>query len=154
MVEGYDTEKHFPTLYIDNKGVGGYTIQNCKNLNLNCSGSVAVMLVGTNNLHGNITDENFINAFIAQYIELVDSLHADRLIAISILPRNNRDNTQIRLLNNALRNALSDKENVTFLDVFDAFSHNAGINPEYTTDGVHLSHWGYVLLTERLNQVL
>jgi lysophospholipase L1-like esterase len=153
LVDNYDTDKFFPSLYVENKGVSGYTIQDCQNLNLNCKGHVAVLLIGTNNLWGNL-DADFMNAFIEEYIELVDALQADKVIVISLLPRNDRDNTQINLLNHSLRDTFSNQTDILFLDVFADFLKERTMNPEYTTDGLHLNDWGYMLLSERLNQVL
>jgi lysophospholipase L1-like esterase len=85
---------------------------------------------------------------------LVKSLNAQKVIAISILPRNNFDFSKLQWLNQSLSEALLNEENVTFLDVFDVFKKDNKLNPEYTTDGLHLSYWGYLLLTEHLSKLL
>jgi len=153
LIDNYDTEKYFPSLYAKNMGVSGYTIQDCRNLNLDCRGSVVVLLVGTNNLHSDF-DDNFINTFIEEYSDLVDNLNANRVIAISLLPRRDYDNVKIKSLNQSLCDALSFKNNVVFLNVFDDFLNDNTLNPEYTTDGLHLNFMGYTLLTQHLNKVL
>ena len=153
LLSNYDTEKYFPSLYVKNKGVPGYKIQDCLNLHLDCRGYIAVLLVGTNNLRSNF-DNNFINTFVEDYTELVDGLHADKVIVISLLPRKGYNNAKINFLNDFLRDSLSVKNNVIFLDIFDDFLKDDTLNPEYTTDGLHLNYMGYILLTNRLNKVL
>jgi len=153
LIDNYDTEKYFPSLYTKNMGVSGYTIQDCQNLRLDCRGYVVVLLVGTNNLRNNF-DDNFITTFIEEYTCLVDNLHADRMVVISLLPRKGYDNVKIKFLNQFLCSSLSFKNNVIFLDVFDDFMKDNSLNPEYTTDGLHLNYMGYTLLTQHLNKVL
>jgi lysophospholipase L1-like esterase len=153
LIDNYDTEKYFPSLYIKNEGVSGSTVQDCQNMHLDCRGYVAVLLVGTNDLHEDFND-NFIHIFIEEYTNLIERLHADKVIAISLLPRKNFNNEKIELLNQSLCNSLSSRNDVIFLNVFDDFYKNNTLDPEYTTDGLHLNYMGYILLTERLNKVL
>ena len=156
LVKGYDTELFFPSLWIQNQGVSGYRIEDCRNLCLNCEGCTAVLLVGTNNLpqDQDVFNEDFIHSFVDEYIDLVNSLQAKRVIAISILPRNHFDLSKIKQLNQSLSDALSGEDNAIFLDVFDDFERNGELNPEYTNDGLHLTYLGYLLLSKQLSKVL
>ena len=150
LVRNWDIGKYFPYLYAENRGVDGCRIEDCMRLAFSDENSCAVLLIGTNNLEREMRQEDAYR-IAEMYANLVMAFQANKVYCISILPRNGMPLDRIELVNHEIQKRLEQIGNAVFVDVYDDFRLGNGINPEYTTDGTHLSPMGYELLTYKLS---
>lgn len=156
LVWNWDTDYYFPQKLTYNRGIGGATIEDVSKLNFNADNSTFVLLVGTNNLpRDREFSSEFKCNFINSYMILINKINAEKIIIISLLPREpNYMTDAIRILNMDLKESFKDMSNIVFLDVFDSFLYKNSINQEYYSDGLHLSYYGYRELSDQLNVLL
>jgi len=161
LVEGWRTNRYFPSYNTTNKCVSGAHLKDAFSWDIDATDKTAVFLIGTNNL-GSVSSlpENFYTEFVDLYLDLISSVNAERNIVISILPRipsahRSTINQEIKQLNSELKNTFSTYDNIIFLDVYDDFSdEESGANPLYFYDGLHLNDKGYDLLSSLLAPIL
>lgn len=165
LVANWDLPRFFPNKNIKKQGVNGARIEDLRqwDVYLPSKGKTVVCLIGTNNLpsikDNEIFSDEFKTSFIDSYIDCIEDFEADKVIAISLLPRTNHYNSslinqEINRLNNELKNKLSAYDHVYFLDVFDSFIRDGKINEAYYTDGLHLNYYGYELISNLLRSSL
>lgn len=155
LVANWDTEYYFPMFCTENDGKDGATITDISNSSFFKENKTVILLVGTNDLGviGENMDEK-VDSLVQRYISMVGSIIANRIIAISILPRSDMDNATIKRINGLLQKELNKFSSIYFLDVFDDFMENDTLNPEYTSDKLHLNEKGYELLSQELKKVI
>ncbi|MCQ2009270.1 GDSL-type esterase/lipase family protein [Sporolactobacillus sp. STSJ-5] len=111
------------------------------------------LMIGINDL-GN---GESISSIVTYYQKIIDTVKKKTpktdLIIQSNLPVNDRKNTQalpgvknsdIIKLNEQVKQ-LTDKKNVTFINLYPLFVKKGEMNPSLTTDGVHLNAKGYTI---------
>lgn len=161
LVEGWKTNKCFPTYQTEKKGISGARLEEALTWEIDAANKTVVFLIGTNNL-GSVSflPTNFYLDFTDCYLRLIDSLGGKKNIVISLLPRTLTGerptiNQEIKQLNAELKEAFAPYDNILFLDVYDHFTDEEGnANPHYFYDGLHLSDQGYNLLSSLLNVIL
>lgn len=162
LVAGWDVRQYFIGRVVSNEGVSGARVEDVLSWNIDGSGKDIVLLIGTNNLqlgaNGEFSPE-FYEDFLSKYEQIVENFHANRVFAISILPRSfEKDpvslNEQIIELNNRLKKMLESKSSVYFVDVYHEFLYKGGMNPNYSYDGLHLNDLGYSRLSALLLKVI
>lgn len=143
---GWDLRKEFPTYNTIVHAKKGARIQDVLSWDVSdCSGEPTVILMGTNNL-GNMS------GFLDSYTSALKHINGSRYYIVSILPRNEQNNSQYRKLTeqaNANLKKLADEytgSNV-FIDAYPLFLQDGEIQQEYFTDGLHLSESGYDILS-------
>jgi lysophospholipase L1-like esterase len=142
---------------IKNRGIGGETTKGLLDRLDEVTESQPrkiFFLVGANCLAADIP----VAQIIRNYRKILERVHQEsphtRVFVISVLPVNQRlpggpvqNNSTIRALNRQLRELAGEFETVKFLDVFDAMTDaNGDLRKDFTTDGMHLSLDGYLVL--------
>lgn len=163
LVAGWDVKSSFPTYLTYNDGVSGARVEDILTWNLDYRGKDVVMLIGTNNLGYEFingqTRPQFIADFVKTYRHTIETLAPRRVFVISLLPRSSEyDDKNISLyvseLNAALSQMVSTLGYGTFVDVYDYFLYEGGMNMNYSLDGLHLNDLGYNILNVRLSKEL
>lgn len=160
---GWDTELFFPMANTYNMGVNGSRIEYITTLNRDFSEFTSVVIMmGTNNVDKALSSEPMIEAhldkFINNYKQVIENIHAQKIIVISILPQFSADkvestliNNQIDLMNKKLAMLTCNYPNTKFVDVNSSFKDKTGeLDMNYSTDGVHLNVFGYRLLSKQV----
>lgn len=167
IIQFWDLEYYFPGYYIHKHAVGGAKIQDLDKWNVSdCKGLPVFFLMGTNNI-GYVSIENSSaevkrSVFIDEFIPRVQSINANPLWVISILPRNLNGmqsvgvNQNIELLNNQIERKLDSLgKDYNYIDVFDYYLEDGyQLNFRLFKDGVHPNAEGYELLTSVVQKKL
>ena len=163
----WDLDYYFSGFITHKHAEGGVGINALDKWDLsNCRDIPTVFLMGTNNIGKiSISDTNAQQkrtSFINSLIPRLESIGANPLILLSILPRN-RDgkqtpgvNQNLELLNAEIRKAL-DSSTIEFkyINVFDYFiDDNYNIKKKLYKDGVHLTPEGYEILSKYVLRAL
>lgn len=167
IINLWDLDYYFNDFIIHKHAKNGARLQDVDSWEIsNCNGLPTVLLIGTNNIGGlSITDTNavaFDRYFVNEYVLRAKKIHADPLLAISILPRNFNNNQKITInqniekVNSALKEALLGAEiNFYFINVFESFiKSNYKIEEQFFKDGLHPNDEGYGLLASKINPFL
>ena len=85
-------------------------------------------------------------------------LGADKTYLFSIFPRSFKNdpdsiNYKIASINSLIKKRI-DSTSVHYIDVFDELSKGDSIDMQYSYDGLHLSTYGYELISSRLRDLL
>ena len=114
------------------------------------SGHTACLMIGVNDIMMGISIEKII--INVQEIISILKKRFEKIILISVLPIDNlKMNYEIKELNKNF-NSFSDIE---FLNVYNLFlNEHEIIDYKFTTDGAHLSNYGYEVLNKELFKVL
>ncbi len=112
----------------------------------NISGYTAIIMIGVNDLMMGISTEKIISN-IEEIISILKN-RFEKIIFISLLPIDNaKINSKIKKLNNYLKNI----NEIKFLDIYNFFiNEHEIIDYKFTTDGIHLSNYGYEILNKEL----
>lgn len=158
MIERWDVQYCFPNFDCTNMGVSGAGIKYIESLAGRFHGETIAVMIGTNN-NGEYPNETLAEKFAQKYCSAIESLGADKVYLFSILPRQAKHdrediNEDIATVNGKIRQMLGDKPNVVYIDTNDEFLDGNRINRQYYVDGLHLTAWGYELLTAKLKQYL
>lgn len=143
----------FGDIRVKNRGLGGDTAKNMlSRLDSILSSQPAkiFIMVGTNDLH-----RTPIEAIIEDYKRIVEQIEVrspnSEVYVQSVLPvsedreTTGRNNESIIELNKRL-NILASQYKLTYVNLFSLFAGNDNrLNPEYTTDGLHLNGKGYLV---------
>ena len=156
LTDGYDLSVYYPDLITLNRGIGGdTTIGLEKRLQVSLyevQPKVVVMLIGANNL-GTMFD-NYENILIS----FKKNLPYSKIILISLTSMGDNwgRNNHLAAYNNVKIRALAEKYGYEFVDVYTPLLNfeTDEIYAEYTTDGGHLTHEGYVILTGEVRPVI
>ncbi|MBO7086121.1 MAG: hypothetical protein J6W25_03295, partial [Bacilli bacterium] len=113
---------------------------------------VVVLLIGGNNLKTMFKDyEDILKG-------LQDNLPNTKIILVSLsaMGLDHKDKNKIAIENNKKIYELAQKYNYYYVNIFDALYNNESgeIYSEYTTDGLHFTHEGYVVISGIINAKL
>ena len=124
------------------------------------AGTECVVEIGTNDIRRVVNNGNM-DAYVAQYIEVLKSLNAKRIYLFSLLPRNRlKDgnfpyNEHYVVFNQTIMELTqAEMPNVVYVPVFDAFIKDGEINWDYTNDGLHPNQQGYDVMARELRKYL
>lgn len=157
LISRWDLEYDFPVYSTQNFGLAGsgmkWLEQNRKKLN----GQTAVVLTGTNDLKN--LDEASLDYYAFQYVDAVIDLEASKVIVISILPRNSKNdshdiNLLIAKLNWLIAGKVENEENIIYCNVYSEFIKNGTLNMNLSYDGIHLNQYGYEILASKIKSHL
>lgn len=114
------------------------------------SGRTACLMVGVNNIMMGISIEKTLSN-IKEIIEMLKK-RFEKIIFISVLPIDNVNmNKNIQKLNENIKNI----EGIEFLDIHNYFLNEHGmIDYKFTTDGAHLSNYGYEILNKEIFKII
>ena len=114
------------------------------------SGHTVCLMVGVNDIMMGISIEKTLSN-IKEIIEMLKK-RFEKIIFISILPIDNVNmNKNIQRLNENIKNI----EGIEFLDVHNYFlNEHKMIDYKFTTDGAHLSNYGYEILNKEIFKII
>lgn len=155
LVARWDLQEYFPSRHTENYGVSGSGIAHIEDYKGYFSEKDVVVIIGTNDLGRIKSDED---GYANRYVDAVFQLGADNIYLFSIFPRsfeNDPDsiNHKVARINNLIKKRI-DSTNIHYIDVFDELSKGDSIDMQYSYDGLHLSPYGYELISLRLKEEL
>jgi len=157
LTDGYDLEKYYPQYLTVNRGIGGdttFTLEERLQTSVyDLKPQVAVLLIGANNM--DTMFDNYEDILIGLKTNLPDT----KIILLSLTsmggdswgPKN-----QLAAYNNVTIRLLADKYGFTFVDLYTPLYDVATrqVREGYTSDGGHLTHEGYTVVTAQITPVL
>lgn len=156
LTDGCDLATYYPDYITSNRGIGGdtttdvlgritYSVYDLKP-------QVVVLLIGGNNLQTMFKDYEKI------LIGLRDNLPNTKVILVSLsaMGLDHKDKNKMAMENNLIIYDLATKYNFYYVNIFDALYNNETeeIYSEYTSDGLHFTHEGYLIVTGLINAKL
>lgn len=157
LTDGYDLGRYYPQYLTVNRGIGGETTHGLeKRLDVSLfdlKPKVAVILIGANNMDSMF--ENYENMLI----EIKKKAPDTKIILCSLTSMGGESwgkKNHLAAYNNVGIKLMAKKYGFEFVDLYSAlFDLATGeIVAEYTTDGGHLTHEGYVVFTEAVTPVI
>lgn len=155
MIANWDVEAAFPNRITENLGVDGLHVEGLRNANISDMSAEVVVLVGTNDLHGHMSDDE-LTSYSDIYEKEICQIGGGRIFVISVLPTSDKDkNRIIETFNREMCQRLKQYMNVTFIDCHNAFlDEDGGIKEYLFRDGLHLNDYGYILLGNHVKPFL
>ena len=157
LTDGYDLEQYYPQFVTANRGIGGDTTFDLEN-RLQVSvydlkPKVAVMLIGANNMDAMF--ENYEDILIGLQNNLPDT----KVVLLSLTAMGGENwgrKNELAAYNNVTIKLLAEKYGYTFIDLYTPL-YDVSIREVYegyTSDGGHLTHQGYTVVTNQITPVL
>lgn len=149
LTDGCDLSLYYPEYTTLNRGIGAdTTIGLEKRLDVSVYAvrpKVVVMLIGANNL--STMFDNYENILLSMKENLPDSKIV--LVSLTSMGDDWGKNNNLAAFNNVKIKALAEKYGYEFVDVYTPLLNleTNEIYENYTTDGGHLTHEGYLVLT-------
>lgn len=155
LVARWDLQEYFPSYKTENYGASGSGIAHIEDYRGFFSGEEVVVIIGTNDLKRIKSNEL---EYAVRYVDAVLQLGAGKVYLYSIFPRSfkndpNSINNKILRINNYIKSKI-DSTKILYIDVFDDLSKGDSIDMQYSYDGLHLSTYGYELISSRLKDLL
>ena len=163
----WDLDYYFPGYSIKKHAVVGAKVQDIDRWDVSdCEGLTTVILIGTNDIglirSGDSNAKSSRSYFAKLFMERARRINAEKLVVVSILPRNylgEQDtsvNLNIELQNAVLKDSLqSSSLRFAFVNVFPYFLGDGyEIDEDLLYDGLHPSPEGYEVLTRRVREKL
>ena len=163
----WDLDYYFPGYSIKKHAVVGAKVQDIDRWDVSdCEGLTTVILIGTNDIglirSGDSNAKSSRSYFAKLFMERARRINAEKLVVVSILPRNylgEQDtsvNLNIELQNAVLKDSLqSSSLQFTFVNAFPYFLGDGyEIDEDLLYDGLHPSPEGYEVLTRRVREKL
>ena len=156
LTDGYDLTKYYPQFTTANRGIGGETtfgLESRMALSAyDLKPKVIVMLIGGNNLDTMFENYEFLLKGLQQNLPDTKVI----LLSLTAMGRDWSHKNHLAAYNNVKIKALAEQYGFYYIDIFTPLLDPSTdeIRAEYTTDGAHLSHDGYVVLTEAITPVL
>lgn len=153
IIARWDLAEYFPSRNVHNYGLSGAGIDYIESLAGQFDGAEVVIMIGTNN------NDNFVGAkiddYIALYMDAILNLGAAHVYLYSVLPRdfaNDREavNADIEAFNARIQSIVAEMPGITYMNVYADFLKGGKINPQLYNDRLHLSPYGYEILTQAL----
>lgn len=157
LTDGYDLTKYYPQYVTANRGIGGdttFTLEERLQVSVyDLQPKVAVMLIGANNM-----DTMFDN-----YRQILDGLQENlpntEIVLLSLTAMGGEHwgrKNQLAAYNNVTIELLAQQYGFTFVDLYcPLYDVSIGeVYEGYTTDGGHLTHEGYTVITDQITPVL
>lgn len=156
LTDGCDVEFYYSEYKVENRGIGGETTHGLLN-RLDVSvyqlkPKVIVMLIGGNNLDTMFEDyEDLI-------VGIRENLPDTELVICSLTSMGQEwgEKNQLAAFNNVKIKALAEKYDCPYVDLYTPLldMETNEIYSHYTTDGAHLTHEGYLVITSQIKEVL
>ena len=157
LTDGYDLQKYYPQYVTCNRGIGGDTTfdlhQRLEVSVYDLQPKVAVMLIGANNM-----DTMFEN-----YEDILQGLQKNlpetKIVLLSLTAMGGEhwgSKNQLAAYNNVTIKLLAEKYGFTYVDLYSPlYDVSIGeVYEGYTSDGGHLTHEGYTVVTAQITPVL
>lgn len=157
LTDGYDLAKYYPQYVTANRGIGGdttFSLEERLQVSVyNLKPKVAVMLIGANNM-----DTMFDN-YEQILMGLQENLPDTKIVLLSLTAMGGEHwgrKNQLAAYNNVTIKLLAEKYGFAFVDLFSPlYDVSIGeVYAGYTTDGGHLTHEGYTVITNEITPAL
>lgn len=153
IITRWPLDQTFPSQLVYNYGKSGSGITYLEPFAGRFNGEQVVVMMGTNDFP-KFYQEN-IDTYVAHYLQTISALTDKTVYLFSVLPRQFKGdpvdvNIIIALFNDRVKKDISDYPNIKYIDVYDDFLDGDHINYQYYSDGLHLSTYGYEILTSKL----
>lgn len=157
LTDGYDLAKYYPQFLTANRGIGGdttYTLEERLEVSVyDLKPKVAVMLIGANNM--DTMFENYED--ILQGLQ--ENLPDTKIVLLSLTAMGGEHwgrKNQLAAYNNVTIKLLAQQYGFTFIDLYaPLYDVSIGeVYEGYTSDGGHLTHEGYTVVTAQITPVL
>lgn len=157
IVARWDLPEYFPSFRTRNYGVSGSKIDYIESMGGQFVNHTVVVLTGTNDSY--LMVEKTREEYASRYVAAIVNLKADKIYLYSVLPRAPKSyqpmiNEDIKLFNALVKEQVKDIDNIVYIDVYSDFLKGDEINLQYYYDGLHLSPFGYEILTKSLLNLL
>lgn len=145
-------DKYFADQDYTNYGLPGAGIGYIERFRLDVSDSVAVIMIGTNDLY-DVNDANM-DEYAERYVKAVAGIKTRATYLVSILPRNDYQdsvslNRFIAKLNDCIR-PKAEAVGIHYIDIFPLLLKDGRMDDSITFDELHLNAKGYTLLSEKV----
>lgn len=157
LTDGYDLAKYYPQYITANRGIGGdttFTLEERLQVSVyDLKPKVAVMLIGANNI-----DTMFDN-YERILMGLQKNLPDTKVVLLSLTAMGGEHwgrNNQLAAYNNVSIKLLAEEYGFAFVDLYSPlYDVSIGeVYEGYTSDGGHLTHEGYTIITNEITPVL
>lgn len=153
IVARWDLAEYFPSRLVYNYGKSGAGIEYIESLAGRFAGRNVVVMIGTNNNYLFVEPDR--EDYAWRYVEAITALDANRVYLYSVLPRDftsDRDdvNDDIAEFNAVVKRMVESMPAIVYMDVYDDFLHDGKIDFQLYSDKLHLSPYGYEILTKTL----
>lgn len=157
IVARWDLAEYFPSRLVYNYGKSGAGIEYIESLAGRFAGRNVVVMIGTNNNYLFVEPDR--EDYARRYVDAITDLDAKRVYLYSVLPRDftsDRDdvNDDIAEFNAVVKHIVESMPAIVYMDVYDDFLHDGKIDFQLYSDKLHLSPYGYEILTKTLLQEL
>lgn len=157
IVARWDLAEYFPSRLVYNYGKSGAGIEYLESLAGRFAGRNVVVMIGTNNNYLFVEPDR--EDYARRYVDAITALDAKRVYLYSVLPRDftsDRDdvNDDIAEFNAVVKHIVESMPAIVYMDVYDDFLHDGKIDFQLYSDKLHLSPYGYEILTKTLLQEL
>lgn len=158
-IEHWDVNFFFPDYIVTNLGVGGKAINYIESKSGTMMGKNVVVIIGTNDF---LKAKDNVDGYVERYCNAINNLKARRTYLFSIFPSRRSeypvvsyDPPLLENVNAAIKKRLVEKfPNIVYVNVYDKLLYDGEMNPEYSSDGLHLNDNGYELITQELRKHL
>ncbi len=156
-------------LAVYNRGIGGDNTSGVLNRLqtsvFDLKPSKIVMMIGTNDINGNINQEKILENYREILRQFKANLPEADVICVSIIPQNKQleeytpikvdETTQTILQINPLIESLVQEFGYTYVDLFSSLADsNNMLIAEYSPDGIHLNSAGYTIYSSKIKHLL
>lgn len=157
LTDGYDLEKYYPQYITANRGIGGdttFTLEDRLGVSVyDLQPKVAVMLIGANNM--DTMFENYENILQG----LKNNLPNTKIVLLSLTAMGGEhwgSKNQLAAYNNVTIKLFAQQYGFTFIDLYaPLYDVTTGeVYQDCTSDGGHLTHEGYTVITAQITPVL
>lgn len=157
----WDLGYYFPNYITHNMGVAGSGIEYIESCQGVFSGKNIVVMSGINDI-GLIGTKYTANSYAKRYADAIEKLQGKCVFVYSILPTDMVEGEWsisflklVAEVNTEIEAELKQSEaNVIYINAYKDMNKNGSLNPEYSSDGIHLNDYGYEVLTERIQEKL
>ena len=171
ITDYYDLNKFYSGYNVVNSGISGnktYDIlENMKERVYRYNPSKIFILIGTNDIPENKTNEEIVNNIDTIIKKIKKNRKEAKIYLESIYPINNTDNDKIshamvgkrtneniKEINKKLKK-IAQKEKISYIDMYSLLEDSDGnLNLDYTREGLHMSDEGYEVITKKIKQYL
>ena len=155
IVARWDLSEYFPAYVCHNEGVSGSGIEYLESQAGKYAGKNGVVISGTNDL--GLMSSMTLEAYATRYLSALENMHAERLYLYPVLPRDCEGEgpgviKAISEFNDKVKQLTADEPTIIYLDVFGLFMLDGKPNPQYFSDHLHLTPYGYEVLAKKLTE--
>jgi len=149
-------DKHFADQEYNSYGMPGAGIDYIERFNIDVSDSVAVIMIGTNDLY--IVNDRNMDQYATRYINAISNIKTKATYLVSILPRNDYpDSTSLNRFIARLNDSIMPKtieRGIHYIDVFPLLLNHGRMDESITFDDLHLNDKGYDILAEQVRKAV